>query len=90
MTAKRRRRTKIGPVHVTYALAARQEGHSLRQIAQTLGVGVATVDRMVRHPKNVDPVLLRRFLEQLRLQRALSLGGAALSLLDPAGARMVK
>jgi len=55
VTTKRRRRTKIGPVHVTYALVAHQEGHSLRQIAQALGVGVATVDRMVRHPKNVDP-----------------------------------
>jgi hypothetical protein len=70
-------------------MAAHHEGHSLRQIAQTLGVGVATVDRMVRHPRNVDPVLLSRFLEHLRLQRLLSLA-AALELLDRTGSRMVK
>src|SRR5262245_53601880 len=34
----RRKRTKIGPAHVTYALAAREVGDSLRQIAKTLGV----------------------------------------------------
>jgi hypothetical protein len=90
MTAKRRRRTRIGPIHVSYALAAHQEGHSMREIAETLGVGVATVDRMLRHPRNVDPALLDRLLQQLRLQRVLSLAGLSLGMLDTAGSRMVK
>ena len=56
--SKRRRRTKIGPIHVTYALAAGEAGHPVRQIAQELRVGAATVARMLRHPKQVDPGLL--------------------------------
>src|SRR5688572_29629294 len=59
---RRRRRTKIGPGHVTYAMAAHHEGHSMREIAAALEVGVATVDRMLRHPRNVDPVLLGRLV----------------------------
>jgi hypothetical protein len=82
MTAKRRRRTKIGPIHVSYALAAREVGHSVRQIAEALGVGVATVDRMLSHPRHVDPALLDRFLQELRLQRALRLTDVALGTLD--------
>ena len=43
--SQRRRRTKIGPIHVTYALAAGEVGHPVRQSAQELCVGAATVDR---------------------------------------------
>jgi hypothetical protein len=64
--AKRRRRLKGGPEHVCYALAARRVGHSVRLIAQALGVGVATVDRLVRHPRNVDAVLLDPLLHYVR------------------------
>jgi predicted nucleic acid-binding protein len=77
MTPKRRRRTKIGPVHVTYALAAHEMGHSLRQIARDLDLGVATVDRLLRHPRNVDAVLLNRLLKHLWLRRALALADLA-------------
>ena len=77
---KRRRRTKIGPGHVTYAMAAHHEGHSIREIAGALGVGVATVDRMLRHPRNVDADLLQRLLLELRLQRIVRLEGMASNL----------
>jgi hypothetical protein len=75
--SKRCRRTKIGPIHVTYALTEREVGHPVRQTAHELSVGAATVDRMLRHSKQVDPGLLNRLLQQLRLQRALALATIA-------------
>jgi len=60
------------------------------KIAQELRVGTATVDRMLRHPKRVDPGLADRLLQQLRLQRALALATIARRMLDPAAFRVAK
>jgi Homeodomain-like domain len=88
-TQSRRKRTKIGPRHVTYALAAHEVGHSLREIAQALGVGVATVDRMLRHPRGVDGPLLDRLLALLRCGRALQMAGLLVGQLDRGTPRMM-
>lgn len=78
----RPKRTKIGPHHATYALALREMGRSVREIARELGIGVATVHRLQQSPRGVDGLLLVRLLDELRTKQALQCVGASLAMLD--------